>query len=330
MGHAPSGRKRGTSMGLSHGDGDTAGSPARRGLVVVHGGAGDEPTERLLTGLHNAASAGERHLAGSPVDAVVAAVAALEADSEFNAGRGAAFNALGECEADASLVDGASGRWAGVGVLRDTVHPVRVAHKLLLSGAAALLVGDGAERFARDNGWPAAELRTPRRREQWQRTSVARSELPSGADAVGSIAVHNDGRIAAAASGGGLAGKPRGRVDATAVVGAGLFADADTAVVCTGGGEAALTSNLALRAASRCRADGAAATAGWAISAAAALHADIGIVIYDHRRGEVAVRHDTAPFAVVVRTGGHSVLLTASRGQTRLWSATDQRVGTRH
>src|SRR5512137_1123169 len=94
-------------------------SPPVLPAIAVHGGAGalddpgtsgGAPAGPRVEGMRRAAEAGWRVLlaGGSAVDAVVAAVVALEDDPSFNAGTGAALTAAGEVELDASLMDGAT------------------------------------------------------------------------------------------------------------------------------------------------------------------------------------------------------------------------------
>jgi beta-aspartyl-peptidase (threonine type) len=47
---------------------------------------------------------------GSPLDAVEAAIVAIEGDPVFNAGRGSTLNLVGEVETDAAIMDGGTFR----------------------------------------------------------------------------------------------------------------------------------------------------------------------------------------------------------------------------
>lgn len=79
--------------------------------VIVHGGAGgtpDDPEPRQET-LNEAASAGGEE--GDVLDAVEAAIHALEADDQFNAGTGGAVQSDGIVRTDAGIMT--SGREAG-------------------------------------------------------------------------------------------------------------------------------------------------------------------------------------------------------------------------
>src|SRR5690242_12557545 len=95
--------------------------------LAVHGGAGSSEWEHMdartaaayRTSLERALNVGVAKLkrGGRALDAVEAAINVLEDDPLFNAGRGAAFDAEGKNEMDASIMDGATlqaGSVAGV------------------------------------------------------------------------------------------------------------------------------------------------------------------------------------------------------------------------
>jgi beta-aspartyl-peptidase (threonine type) len=208
----------------------------RRPAIIVHGGAASWPeSERRVaatTGCIAAAEAGAAVLArgGSALDAVEVAVRALEADDTFNAGYGAVLNRDGGVEHDALIVDGAL-RAGAVGALVGFRHPVSVARQLLERGEHVFLVGEGARAFALEAGMPEEPIEaliSPR----------ARARNAAAADTVGACAFDRDGRIAAATSTGGIAGKRAGRVGDSPIIGAGAFADdRSCAVSATGQGE---------------------------------------------------------------------------------------------
>ena len=105
-------------------------------------------------GLAAALAAGGAVLAGggSALDAVEAAVVALEDDPLFNAGRGSVFTFDGTIELDASIMDGA-GRAAGAVTGLTTVrNPVRLARAVMEHSPHVFLGGAGAEAFARGRG----------------------------------------------------------------------------------------------------------------------------------------------------------------------------------
>jgi beta-aspartyl-peptidase (threonine type) len=201
-------------------------------------------------GIAAALAAGHRLLAsgGSSLDAVVAAVATLEDDPQFNAGRGAAFTADGKNELDAAIMDGATLRAGGVTLVTRVKNPVRLARLVMERTRHVLLAGEGAEALARECGLEIVEPRyffTERRWNALQRmkeAAVARKPaVITEADrhgTVGAVALDAGGNLAAATSTGGRNNKLAGRIGDSPVVGAGTYANnATVAVSCTGEGE---------------------------------------------------------------------------------------------
>src|SRR3954471_11553986 len=118
----------------------------RRWAIILHGGAKEiapEEQEAHREGVRAALTTGIAVLqqGGTAVDAVEAAIRALEDDPTFNAGRGSAPNAEGRIEMDAGLMDGAGLQVGAVAALRGARHPISVARRLLAEDPV-LLVGD--------------------------------------------------------------------------------------------------------------------------------------------------------------------------------------------
>lgn len=261
--------------------------------IVVHGGAGRrlaELDERVQAGCDVAADVGWVVLArgGTALEAVLAAVAAMENDPLFNAGLGSCLTAAGTVEMDASIMDGATLAGAGVGVLTTVANPIRLAHAVLIDGRHALLAGAGAEAFARQCGLPTVapeSLITARQRQRWQ----ARAQDQSGT--VGAVAADARGHVAAATSTGGMLGKLSGRIGDSAVIGAGTYADDRAgAASATGHGEAIIIAGLAKAAVDGLRGGRHPSTVAAALVAEAAAQRDavIGLILVD-RFGRVGV-----------------------------------------
>ncbi len=89
---------------------------------------------------------------GSSLDAVEAAVVAMEDDEAFDAGRGSFLNMDGRVQLDALIMDGATLRAGGVGCVEHIRNPVRAAKKILSESPHVYFVGSGAERFAQEHG----------------------------------------------------------------------------------------------------------------------------------------------------------------------------------
>jgi L-asparaginase / beta-aspartyl-peptidase len=215
--------------------------------LIVHGGAGADPAdapEELGQGIRAALDAGWSVLrdGGLALDAVEAAVCALEDHPRFNAGRGSVLTAAGTIEMDASIMEGDTLRNGAVAAVSGIRHPVSVARRILDDGRHSLLVGLGALEHARALGVPLcdpAELLTERRRKQLE-------ALQPGT--VGAVALDRAGTIAAATSTGGMAAKLPGRVGDSALIGCGTYAESTLGgVSCTGEGEAIIRVVLARR-----------------------------------------------------------------------------------
>ena len=193
---------------------------------------------------------------GSALDAVEAAVRALEDDPQFNAGLGACLNVDGEVELDAAIMDGATLRSGGVTCVRTLQNPVTLARAVMTHTPHVLLAAEGAESFAQKLGLPTVEntrLITPRTRQRWEEAK-ARAEGPkvTSGGTVGAVAKDAQGHVAAATSTGGMLLKWRGRVGDTPIPGAGVYADdAAGAASATGHGEAILRAGLCREAVAR-------------------------------------------------------------------------------
>src|SRR6476660_3608610 len=127
--------------------------------IIVHGGAGpikDDSLEPRLAGCEKAALAGWQIIAhgGAALDAVEAAVVMLEDDPLFNAGTGSTLNSLGKVEMDAAIMEGNSLRAGAVAAVQGIKNPIQLARRVMEDGRHVLLVGDGAQLFARQIGFP--------------------------------------------------------------------------------------------------------------------------------------------------------------------------------
>jgi L-asparaginase / beta-aspartyl-peptidase len=217
----------------------------QRPAILVHGGAGRRVPEvdaAAEAGCAAAADTGWDLLAhgGAALDAVLAAVSALEDNPVFNAGIGSVLTADGTVEMDASLMEGARLAGAGVGLITTVRNPIRLAQAVLADGRHVLLAGAGAEAFARRCGLPTAAPETfitPRQQQRWQADSGG---------TVGAVAVDCHGHVAAATSTGGVQGKRPGRIGDSAILGAGTYADDGAgAASATGHGEVIIVAGLA-------------------------------------------------------------------------------------
>jgi L-asparaginase / beta-aspartyl-peptidase len=221
-------------------------------VLAVHGGTGGprkkltpEKEREFRAGLEKALRAGYAVLqkeGSTSLDGVEAAVRVLEDSPEFNAGKGSVYTSSGTIEMDAAVMDGRTrkaGAVAGVTTIR---NPVSGARLVMEKSAHVLLIGAAADRFASQGGLAIVEtehFRTEHRWNEYQELLKRKAAQPSREHGtVGAVAVDRDGRLAAATSTGGMAGKMSGRVGDSPLVGAGTYADDKTcAVSATGHGE---------------------------------------------------------------------------------------------
>lgn len=198
---------------------------------------------------------------GSALDAVVEAVAILEDDPLFDAGYGSHLNLEGRVQLDAIVMDGERLEAGAVAAVERVRHPVWLARRVLEASPHMLLVGAGAERFAREQGLPLCapeELIAASERQAWQRCRQAghRAEEHFGhhQGTVGAVARDQQGRLAAATSTGGTCCKYPGRVGDSPLIGCGCYADNRAgAASATGLGEAIMRVVLAKEAVDRLR-----------------------------------------------------------------------------
>lgn len=226
-------------------------------VVLVHGGAGNIPNSRVvpkLTGVRRAARRGYKVLCsgGSVIDAVQSAVQDMEDDEYFNAGYGSVLNADGEVEMDAIIMEGKELKAGSVGAIRNVAHPVDVARLVMEKTPHVMLVGEGAKRFANEQGVPDVPIEkqvteyAKASLEITQKTGVSGTTELGGVGTVGAVAVDAEGHVAVATSTGGISGKLVGRVGDTPLPGCGGYADDNIgAVSTTGHGESIMRFCLA-------------------------------------------------------------------------------------
>jgi beta-aspartyl-peptidase (threonine type) len=127
---------------------------------VIHGGAGvirrgsltPEREKAFRAALEEALLAGYKILqSGQPsMDAVETAIKILEDNPMFNAGKGAVFTNEGKNELDASVMDGKTSMAGAVAGLRHVKNPIMLARAVMEKSPHVMMVGDGAEKFAKE------------------------------------------------------------------------------------------------------------------------------------------------------------------------------------
>jgi L-asparaginase / beta-aspartyl-peptidase len=226
-------------------------------VLVIHGGAGvikhdmtPAKEKAVRAALTKALEDGYAQLkAGKPaIDAVTAAITVLEDDPNFNAGRGSVFTHDGKNEMDAAVMDGDTLKAGSVAGVHRVKNPILLARAVMEHSPHVMLIGDGAEEFAKEQGITLVDPSYFRTEERWQQLQKALkedAEKQSHADletakhfgTVGAVALDENGHLAAGTSTGGMTDKRWGRVGDSPIIGAGTYANAQCAVSGTGWGE---------------------------------------------------------------------------------------------
>lgn len=241
--------------------------------IAIHGGAGTILRENLSAEqeaeyrakLKEALQTGYAVLedGGTSLDAVVATIQIMEESPLFNAGKGAVFTSDGKNELDAAIMDGETRNAGAVAGISTIKSPIAAARAVMESSPHVMMIGKGAEQFASEQGLETVDpsyFYTERRFQQLERIrDTEKQQLDHSGDdrpgdqrqgyldaefpdrkfgTVGAVALDKNGNLAAATSTGGMTNKRYGRVGDVPVIGAGTYADNETAAIsATGHGE---------------------------------------------------------------------------------------------
>jgi beta-aspartyl-peptidase (threonine type) len=234
-----------------------AGSPGSRDFVLlVHGGAGDYsqmPPEQIAirrAAMTKALGVGYNVLAhaGTSLDAVEATIRVLEDSGEFDAGRGAYYTRDGIPELDSAIMDGGTLGAGAVASVKRIANPISLARLVMEKTPHVLLVGDGAEQFAKSQGIALVSPYYFFNEREWKRYQDLSAAEAKGKSAglgqsqvhgtVGAVALDQAGNLAAGTSTGGTTLKMPGRVGDSPLIGAGTYANNEScAISATGVGE---------------------------------------------------------------------------------------------
>ncbi|AVF96853.1 isoaspartyl peptidase/L-asparaginase [Vibrio diabolicus] len=243
--------------------------------IAIHGGAGtilreqmsNELQQSILADLEASVKAGYQILekGGDALDAVVAAVKVLEDSPNFNAGKGSVLTNNEMVEMDASVMDGRNQAAGAVAGVRHIKNPIELARDVMRNSNHVLLVGEGAEQFAFEQGHEYTEqdyFFTDRRYEQLLSMrekglfALSESRYPDDRKhgTVGAVALDQQGNLAAATSTGGVTNKQYNQVGDSALIGCGTVAENGVvAVSTTGVGEFFIRKRVAEDVAARIR-----------------------------------------------------------------------------
>jgi beta-aspartyl-peptidase (threonine type) len=208
---------------------------------------------------------------GTAIEAIEACTWPVEDNPLDNSvGYGGYPNVLGQVELDASIMDGKNLRAGCVGAIKGIRHPISVARKVMEELHHVMLVGEGAEMFAREKGFKTENLLSPEAEKTWRdglagkfgpewandglanikalisQASVLATDPQKVAGTVNFIAIDGHGNMASAVSTSGWAWKYPGRLGDSPIIGAGNYCDNRFGgAACTGLGEIAIRCSLA-------------------------------------------------------------------------------------
>lgn len=236
--------------------------------LVIHGGAGTitkdtitpEQEKEYKEKLTEALNAGYAVLnsGGTSIEAVQKSINVMEDSPLFNAGKGAVFTHDGRNELDASIMDGKTRKAGAVASVTTVKNPINAAIAVMEKSPHVMMVSNGADLFAKEQGLTIvvpSYFRTERRWQQLQK-AIEKEQVVLDHDGktaalfidpmmydykygtVGAVALDQHGNLAAGTSTGGMTNKRYGRVGDSPIIGAGNYADNETvAVSATGSGE---------------------------------------------------------------------------------------------
>ena len=176
------------------------------------------------------------------IDAIEEGVKIIEADpNERSVGYGGRPDRDGRVTLDACIMD----EFANIGsvaCLENIKHPISVARAIMEKTPHVMLVGEGAFRFAIEQGFKKENLLTSESEQEWKDWLKSSNYKPviniENHDTIGMIAMDEHGNLSGACTTSGMAYKMHGRVGDSPIIGAGLYVDNEVgAAVATGHGE---------------------------------------------------------------------------------------------
>ena len=182
---------------------------------------------------------------GNSLDAVEQGVRVSESDPEVTSvGYGGLPDRDGKVTLDACIMD-ENGNAGSVAFLQDIKNPISVARLVMEKTPHVMLVGEGARRFALENGFVKENLLTESAKKEWEewiKTGVYKPwDYKNNHDTIGMVALDKDGNLSGACTTSGLKWKMHGRVGDSPIIGASMFVDNEVgAAAATGVGEAVM------------------------------------------------------------------------------------------
>jgi beta-aspartyl-peptidase (threonine type) len=193
-----------------------------------------------------------------PLDVVEESIKLVETDPSIHTvGYNSPPNALGVMQLDASCMNGDTLETGAVGALEGIVHPISVAREMMKRLPHVMLVGAGAQQFAKECGFQQGDSLSPEMRAVYDEWSAKNLKQPLVSMFDPNVGKGSHGTViclvrnATGSFGGGISTsgwdyKYPGRLGDSPVIGAGLYVDTRYgAAACTHCGENAIRTSLA-------------------------------------------------------------------------------------
>lgn len=166
---------------------------------------------------------------GSALDAVEQGCRVEEANEQGQSvGKGGLPDRDGNVTLDACIMD-EKGNYGAVLGVKNIMHVISVARKVMEDTPHVMLVAEGAEQFAVSKGFERENLLTEAAKKAWQEWKVKSEYKPiiniENHDTIGMLAIDAKGNISGACTTSGLAYKMAGRIGDSPIIGGGLFVD---------------------------------------------------------------------------------------------------------
>lgn len=173
----------------------------------------------------------------SSLDAIEQGIRVTEADpNDTSVGYGGLPDADGIVTLDASVMDW-NGNAGSVAFLQNIMHPISVARLVMEKTNHVMLAGEGARKFALENGFKEENLLTDRAREAWLKWKEQK-EKTENHDTIGMLSIDKFRNMSGGVSTSGMGFKLHGRVGDSPIIGAAMFVDNQVGgAVSTGNGE---------------------------------------------------------------------------------------------
>jgi isoaspartyl peptidase/L-asparaginase-like protein (Ntn-hydrolase superfamily) len=177
---------------------------------------------------------------GQPaLDAALAGAQAVEDDPKVHSvGFAGLPNAIGNVQLDACVMDGRTLSCGAVAGVENIRHPAALARRVMEKTPHILLVGQGAQQFALQQGFPLAHMSTPESLAAWEKARPRQQRRPEPEkppepgreeefthDTVAVLARDQKGDLGGVCTTSGLAHKLPGRVGDSPLIGHGLYVD---------------------------------------------------------------------------------------------------------